>query len=174
MRQTDRGHLNLHLSPINSSTNSQNQQENRLWKMRFWAYFRWSIFFFNSQCSTTKTIERKSRKHAKLWSKKIEEFLNSILLPLIALTTLRIHTKIDFQKWDFQHIFDDPSFFKGVWRGEGYVNSESSDCDVSACAWYTDAWSGSTYEQSEQVLALWIIFVVYKKSMICNIWNSQF
>ncbi len=40
-----RGDLKLHFSAINSSTNSQNQQENRLWKMRFSAYFRWSIVF---------------------------------------------------------------------------------------------------------------------------------
>ncbi len=67
-------------------------------------------FFLNSQCSTTKTIERKSRKHAILCSKKIKEILNSILAPLTAQTTLRINKKIDFEKWDFQHIFDDPSF----------------------------------------------------------------
>ncbi len=88
MEQKDRGGLKLYFSAINSSNNSQNQQENRLWKMRFSAFF------------------------------------------------------------------DDPSFFKGEWRGGGYVNSKSSDCDVSACAWHTDAWSESTYEQSEQVLAL--------------------
>ncbi len=66
--------------------------------------------------------------------------------------TLRINKKIDLEKWDFQHIFDDPPFFKGR---RGYVNSENSDCDVSPCRWHTNAWSGSTYEQSEQVLALW-------------------
>ncbi len=30
MRQKDRGYLKLHFSAIDSSTNSQNQQENRL------------------------------------------------------------------------------------------------------------------------------------------------
>ncbi len=143
-------------------------------KSDFEHIFDYPSFFLNSQCSTTKTIERKSRKHAIPCSKNIEEIVNSILAPLTAQTTHRINKKIDFEKWDFQHIFDDPSFFKGEWRGGGYVNSESSDYDVSACAWHTDAWSGSTYEQCEQVLDSGIIFVVFKKSMICNIWNCQF
>ncbi len=98
MEQKDRGDLKLNFSAINSSNNSQNQQENPLWKMRFSAYFRWSIFF------------------------------------------------------------------KGGWkRGGGYVNSENSDCDVSACAWHADAWSGSIYEQSEQVLALWDHFCSFQE-----------
>ncbi len=93
-------------------------------------------FFLNSQCSTTKTIEKKSRKHAKLYSKKIEKILNSILVPLTAQVTLRINKKINFEKWDFQHIFDDPSFLR-VGVGGGYVNSENSDCDVFTCPWHT-------------------------------------
>ncbi len=118
--------------------------------------------FLNSQCSKKKTIEKKLRKHAKLWSEKTEEILTSISVPLTPQPTLRINKKIDFEKWDFQHIFDYPSFFK---CGEGgvYVNSEGSDCDVSACPWHTDAWSGSTYEQSEQVLALWDHFCSFQE-----------
>ncbi len=33
-------------------------------------------------------------------------------MPLAAQPPLRINKKIDFEKLDFQHIFDDPSFFK--------------------------------------------------------------
>ncbi len=58
-----------------------------------------------------KTIEKESRKHAKLCGKKLEQILNAILVPLTAQLTLRINKKIDFEKWDFDHIFDDPSFF---------------------------------------------------------------
>ncbi len=47
--------------------------------------------------------------------------------------------------------------------GGGYVNSESNDGDVSACPWHTDAWSGSTYEQSVQVLALWDHFCGFQE-----------
>ncbi len=108
-----------------------------------------------------KTIEKKSRKHAKLCSKKTEEILTSILVPLTAQSTLKIDKKIEFEKWYFQHIFDDPSFLRG--GGGGYVNSESRDCDVSACPWHTDAWSGSTCEQSEQVLALWDNFCSFQE-----------
>ncbi len=119
--------------------------------------------FFNSQCSTTKTLERKWRKHAKLWSEKTEEILNSISVPLAPQPTLRINKKIDFEKWDFQHIFDYPYFLMGDRGGGGYVNSESSDCDIFACPWHTDAWSGSTYEQSAQVLALWDHFCSFQE-----------
>ncbi len=81
--------------------------------MRFSEYFRWSIFFFKlTMFERKKTIEKKSRKHAKLCGKKIEEILNSIVVPLTAQPTLRINKKIDFEKWDFEHIFDDPPFFK--------------------------------------------------------------
>ncbi len=59
-----------------------------------------------------KTIEKKSRKHAKLTDKKTEEIWNSILLPLVASLTLRINKKTDFEKLDFDHICDDPSFFE--------------------------------------------------------------
>ncbi len=93
---------------------------------------------------------------------KIEKILISILVPLTAQTTLRFNKKIAFEKWDFQHIFDDPAFFTGGWKRR-YVNSESSDCDVSACAWHTDTWSGSTCEQSEQILALWDHFCSFQE-----------
>ncbi len=43
---------------------------------------------------------------------KTEEIPLSILVPLIAQPILRINKKIDFEKWDFEHIFDDPYFFK--------------------------------------------------------------
>ncbi len=56
-------------------------------------------------------IEKKSRKHAKLLSKKVEKVLKPILVPLIAQLTLGINKKIDFEKYDFEHIFDNPSFF---------------------------------------------------------------
>ncbi len=112
MRQKDRGDLNLHFSAINSSTNSQNQQENRIWKIRFRSYLRWPLFFLKSPCSRKKTIEKKSRKHAKLWGTKTEKNWNSIIVPLTASPTLTINKKIDSEKWDFDHIFDDPSFFK--------------------------------------------------------------
>ncbi len=46
MSQKDRKDLNLHFSAITSPTISQNQQKNRLWKIRFWAYVLWSIFFW--------------------------------------------------------------------------------------------------------------------------------
>ncbi len=59
-----------------------------------------------------KTIEKKSRKHAKLCGKKTEEILNSILVQLTAQPTLRINKKIDFEKLDFEHIFDEKIFFK--------------------------------------------------------------
>ncbi len=42
------------------------------------------------------TIEKKSRKHAKLRGKKSEEVLDSIPMPLTAQLTLRINKKIDF------------------------------------------------------------------------------
>ncbi len=97
MERKDQGVLKLHFTAINSSNNSQNQQENRL-KNEISTYFRWSIFF------------------------------------------------------------------KGGWKGGGgYVNSENSDCDVSACAWHADTWSGSIYEQSEQVLALWDHFCSFQE-----------
>ncbi len=173
MQQKVRGRLKLHCSAINSSTNSQNQQENRLWKMRFWAYFLDEpSFFLNSQCSKKKTIEKKSRKPAKLWREKTEDSLNSILVPLIVQLTFRINKKMYFERWDFQHIFDDTSFLRGKGKGrgggveegeEGYVNSESSDCDVSEWPWHTDASSGSRYEQSEQVLALWDHFCSFQE-----------
>ncbi len=105
MQPKGKGDLNLHFSASNSSTNSQNQQENRLWKMRFWAYFRWSIFFFTHYVRRRKkTIEKKWRKHAKLCSKKIEEILTSIAVPLTAQPTLRINKKIDL-KMRFLSIF---------------------------------------------------------------------
>ncbi len=50
----------------------------------------------------------------------------------------------------------------GGWGG-GYVNSENSDCAGSACPQHTDAWSESTYEQSEQVLALWDHFCSFQE-----------
>ncbi len=56
-------------------------------------------------------IEKKSRKLAKLQGKKTEDILDYILVPLTAQPTLRINKKIDFKKLDFEHIFDDPSFF---------------------------------------------------------------
>ncbi len=58
-----------------------------------------------------------------------------ILVPLTAQPTLRINKKIDFGECDFQHIFDDPSWGGGGGGrgGRRYVNSENSDCDVSAC-----------------------------------------
>ncbi len=102
MRQKDRGDLKLHYSAINRFANSQNHQENRLWKMRFWSYFRWSTGFWKTHyVRRKKTIEKKSRKHAKLWTKKTEEILNSILVPLITPLTRRSNKKIDFENWDF-------------------------------------------------------------------------
>ncbi len=86
MWQKDRGHLKLHFSAINSSTNSQHQEQNRLYPRRQ----------------------------------------------------------------------------NGGGNLGGGVNSESNDYDVSACPWHTDAWSGSTYEQSEQVLALWDHFCSFQ------------
>ncbi len=47
--------------------------------------------------------------------------------------------------------------------GGGYVNSENSECDVSACPWHTDTWSESTNEQPEQVLALWDHFCSFQE-----------
>ncbi len=113
MKRRDREDLKLHFTAINRFTNSQNQQEHRLWKMTFWSYFRWSIVFSKTHYVREKKNDReKSRKHAKLWGKKIEELWNSILEPLTASPTLRINKKTDFEKWDFVHIFDDPSFFE--------------------------------------------------------------
>ncbi len=62
MRRKDRGDLKLHFSAINSSTKSQNQQDNRLWKIRFWAYFRWSIFFLKLTMFNNKNDREKMEK----------------------------------------------------------------------------------------------------------------
>ncbi len=67
-----------------------------------------------------KNDREKIEKHAKLWSKKIEKILNCILVPLTAQTTLRINRNIDFEKCDFQVIFDDPSFLR-VGGGAGGI-----------------------------------------------------
>ncbi len=66
----------------------------------------------NSLFSRKKMIEKKSRKHAKLWGKKTEEIGNSIIVPLTGSPTLRTNKKIDSEKWDFDHIFEDRSFFE--------------------------------------------------------------
>ncbi len=111
MRKKLRGDVKLQFRAIKSLNNVQDRRYTAIWKMRFSEYFRWSIFFLNSLCSTKKTIEKKSRKHAKLSDTKTEEVINSILVPLTAQLTLKINKKIYFDKWDFEHIFDDPSFF---------------------------------------------------------------
>ncbi len=90
--------------------NVQDRRYTTIWKLRFSKYFWWSVFFF-SLCSTKKTIDKKSRKHAKLCGKKTEEISTSSLVPLTAQPTLRINKRINFEKWDFENIFDDPSFF---------------------------------------------------------------
>ncbi len=64
-----------------------------------------------------KTIEKKSRKHAKLWNEKIENILTSILMPLTAQATLRINKKIDFANeilsiFSIIHLFFKLTMFK--------------------------------------------------------------
>ncbi len=62
------------------------------------------------------TIEKKSRKHAKLCDEKTEEILNSILVPLTAQVTLSINKKIDFI-WDGR--MEREGGGCGRWRGLG-------------------------------------------------------
>ncbi len=66
-----------------------------------------------------KKNDREKMEKTKLWGKKTEEVLNSILVPLTPQPILRINKKIDFEKWDFQPIFDYPSCFTGGGGVEG-------------------------------------------------------
>ncbi len=55
--------------------------------------------FFSLTMFEKKTIEKQSRKHAKLCGEKTEEIsISSILVAVIAQATLRINKKIDFEK----------------------------------------------------------------------------
>ncbi len=103
--------VKLQFRAIKSLNNVQDRRYTTIWKMRFSEYFRWSVFFFSLCSRRKKTIGKKLRKLAKLCGKKTEDILNSILVPLIVQLPLRINKKIDFEKWHFEHVFDDQFFF---------------------------------------------------------------
>ncbi len=66
-----------------------------------------------------KADRRKLEKTCQTMRLKDEGYLKLLLVPLIAQLTLTINKKLYFEKLDFQHIFDDPSFLrvggKGGW-----------------------------------------------------------
>ncbi len=103
--------LNYSLEPSKAQITLRIEDIQQFEKWGFQNIFDDPSFFYSLYSRKKNMIEKKSRKHAKLWSKKIEEILNSIAVPLTAQPTLRINKKIDFEKWDFWAYFRWSTFF---------------------------------------------------------------
>ncbi len=102
--------VKLQFRAINSLNNVQDRRYTTIWKMKLSEYFRWSVFFKLTMFAK-KNDREKIEKTYETMPHKDREALKLHFSAINSSTNSQNQQENRLCKWEFEHIFDNPSFF---------------------------------------------------------------